>query len=179
MVKSNLTESQTNIIKQLTNEFNKINTAIPESNHLIDVNEIIENSRLEQEFLKEIELANKTFNKLKIDAMLNDMESIRGDLAKLNIGIQQSYVGANSFTIFPTHKPFQNIESYYKIRITYKNTHHLIRKYKDIERHIDCQYKICFDGSFTQYSKTFNEFIKTESFKDTLKTLYEQTLNKV
>lgn len=178
MAKNNLTLEQKEIIKQLTDEFTKLNNTTPISTGLIDVNEIMETSRLEKEFENECTLANKTFSKLKCDAMLKDMESIRGDLALLNLGVQRSYEGSHSFEIYPTHKPYDKIEHYHMVRIEYKDSHHYERTLNKLKRNISCQYRISMSISQVSnvVSPTFAEFIKTQSFKEKLKYLYELTI---
>lgn len=179
MAKNTLTDEQKAIIKRLTDEFTKLNEPAPTSMGLIDVSGIMEDSRLEKEFNNECELANKTFGKLKCDAMLKDMESIRGDLKKLGLDAKRSYEGAHSFEIYPTHKPFNDLDYYQKVRIEYKDSHHYERKHKSLIRRVTAQY--CVGTQHSQVtnvtSPTFSEFIKTQTFKDKLKYLYEQTIN--
>lgn len=181
MAKANLTPTQKAIIKALTDEFTQLNEVQPEPQGLIDVSGIMEQARLEKEFNHECEIANKTFTKLKCDAMLKDMESIRGDLAKLNLGIRRSYEGAESFEIFPTHKPIEQIEYNNKFRIEYRDSHHYERKLGGITRYIQCRYCIRFEKNsiFHISRETFGELIATEDFKEKLKYLYEQTINKL
>lgn len=178
MAKSNLTDTQKNIIKRLTDEFTQLNEVAPEPQGLIDVAGIMEQSRLEKQFNHECDMANKAFTKLKCDAMLKDMETIRGDLAKLNLGIKRSYEGAQSIEIYPTHKPYEQIEHYYKFRIEYKDSHHYERQFYGIKRRIDCKYCISFDKNsiFRISRETFKEFIQCNDFKEKLKWLYEATL---
>ena len=178
MAKNNLTSEQKEIIKQLTDEFTKLNNTTPISTGLIDVNEIMETSRLEKEFGNECTLANKTFSKLKCDAMLKDMETIRGDLALLNLGIKRSYEGAESIEIFPTHKPYEQIDHYYKFRIDYKDSHHYERQLGSIKRNVQCKYCIRFEKNsiFSISRETFVEMIQCNEFKEKLKWLYEATL---
>jgi len=178
MSKNNLTLEQKSIIKRLSDEFEKLNVSIPVSMGLIDISGIKEDARLEKEFNNECTLANSTFNRLKCDAMLKDMESIKGDLALLNLGVKRSYHNSDSFEIYPTHKPYDEVEHYYKIRIEYKDSHFYERKYKSIERNVQCRY--CVSMDFNQISSvrkdTFAEFIQHPIVKDKLKYLYEQTI---
>ena len=178
MAKSNLTDTQKNIIKRLTDEFTQLNAVAPEPQGLIDVAGIMEQSRLEKEFNHECNMANKAFTKLKCDAMLKDMETIRGDLAKLNLGIKRSYEGAQSIEIFPTHKPYAEVEHYYKFRIEYKDSHHYERQLGSIKRNVQCKYCISFvkNSIFNISRETFVEIIQSNEFKEKLKWLYEATL---
>jgi hypothetical protein len=178
MAKTNLTDTQKAILKKLTDEFTQLNAVAPEPQGLIDVAGIMEQSRLEKQFNHECDMANKTFTKLKCDAMLKDMETIRGDLAKLNLGIQRSYNGAESFEIYPTHKPYEQIEYYHKFRIEYRNSHHYERQFGSIERNVSCKYCVRFEKNsiFHISRETFGELIATEDFKEKLKGLYEVTL---
>lgn len=172
MSKNNLSSEQKEIIKRLTDEFTKINNSIPVSMGLIDVNEIIESTRLKQEFFNECRMANDTFTKLKNNAMLKDMESIRGDLAKLNLDVKRSYANSESFEILSNEK------SGIKMRIEYKNSHYYDKNHGEITNRIQCQYVVGMQmGHFSFAScKTFNEFIKTDCFKNELKRLYEWSL---
>lgn len=178
MAKANLTSTQKDIIKRLTDEFIQLNSVAPEPQGLIDVAGIMEQTRLEKQFNHEVDVANKTFTKLKNDAMLKDMETIRGDLAKLNLGIKRSYEGASSFEIYPTHKPYEQIEHYYKFRVEYKASHHYERQLGNIKRNVDCKYCVLFaqNSLFNTSRETFGELIATKEFKDKLKSLYEQTI---
>lgn len=178
MAKTSLTQGQKEIIKRLTDEFTQLNEVAPEPQGLIDVAGIMEQSRLEKQFMNECDMADKTFKKLKCDAMLKDMESIRGDLAKLNLGIQRSYEGAESFEIFPTNKPFDKIEHYYKFRIEYKASHHYERQFGKLKRNVNCRYCVRFENNqiFHTSKETFAELIQTENFKEKLKYLYEASL---
>ena len=178
MAKSNLTETQKAILKKLTDEFTQLNAVVPEPQGLIDVGAIKEQSRLEKQFNHECDMANKAFTNLKIDAMLKDMETIRGDLAKLNLGIKRSYQGAESIEIFPTHKPYEQIEHYYKFRIDYKDSHHYEKQFGSIKRRVDCKYCISFskDSIFNINRETFGELIQSNEFKEKLKWLYEASL---
>lgn len=178
MAKSNLTDTQKNIIKRLTDEFTQLNAVAPEPQGLIDVAGIMEQSRLEKQFNHECDMANKAFTKLKCDAMLKDMETIRGDLAKLNLGIKRSYEGAESIEIYPTHKPYAEVEHYYKFRIEYKDSHHYERQLGSIKRRVDCKYCISFEKNsiFRISRETFVEMIQSNDFKEKLKWLYEATL---
>ena len=178
MSKANLTTTQKAIIKSLSDEFSKLNTPIQISSGLIDVDDIMENVRIEKDFENECDLANKTFSKLKIAQMLKDMESIKSDLAILNLAVKRSYEGSHSFDIYPTHKPFDQLEHYYMFKVEYKNTHYHEKKCNKITRHIDCQYGVRMDVSQISHSNPipFNEFIKSSYFKDRLKFLYEQTI---
>ena len=178
MAKTNLTDTQKAILKKLTDEFTQLNAVAPEPQGLIDVAGIMEQSRIEKQFNHECDMANKAFTKLKCDAMLKDMETIRGDLAKLNLGIKRSYEGAESFEIFPTHKPIEQIEYYNKFRVNYKDSHHYERQLNGIKRRIDCRYCISFEKNsiFSITAQTFGELISTNEFKEKLKGLYEVTL---
>ena len=178
MAKTSLTQGQKEIIKRLTDEFTQLNAVAPEPQGLIDVAGIMEQSRLEKQFINECDMADKTFHKLKCDTMLKDMETIRGDLAKLNLGIQRSYEGADSFEIFPTHKPFKEIDYYYKLRIEYKASHHYERQYGKLKRKVNSRYCVRFQNNqiFHTSKDTFAELIQTENFKDKLKYLYEATI---
>ena len=178
MAKTNLTETQKDILKRLTDEFTQLNAVAPEPQGLIDVAGIMEVSRLEKQFNHECDMANKAFTKLKCDAMLKDMETIRGDLAKLNLGIKRSYEGAESIEIYPTHKPYAQIEHYHKFRIDYKDSHHYEKQFNGIKRRIDCKYCIRFEKNsiFNISRETFMELIQSNDFKEKLKWLYEATL---
>jgi hypothetical protein len=178
MAKTNLTDTQKAIIKKLTDEFVQLNAVAPEPQGLIDVAGIMEQTRLEKQFNHECEIANKTFTKLKCDAMLKDMETIRGDLAKLNLGIKRSYEGAESLEIFPTHKPYEQIDHYHKFRLEYKDSHHYERKLGGITRYVQCRYCIRFEKNsiFSISRETFVEMIQCNDFKEKLKYLYEATL---
>lgn len=178
MAKSNLTDEQKSIIKRLTDEFEKINYEKPSPMGLIDVNEIIENTRLEKQFNNECELANKAFSKFKRDEMAKDMESIKGDLEKLNLGARILGQFSESFIIFPTHKPYDNLDYYQKVTIEYKDSHHYTRTYKGIQRNISTKYSVGTNHSQICYAsaQTFAEFIKSDVFKEKLTYLYKQTL---
>ena len=106
MSTNNLSLEQKAIIKKLTDEFAKLNNTISIPTGLIDVNEIMESSRLEKEFRNECRMANNAYTKLKIDAMLKDMETIKSDLAILNLAVRRTYENSESFEIYPTHKPY-------------------------------------------------------------------------
>jgi hypothetical protein len=179
MAKSNLTQTQKDIIKKLTDEFTKINAVAPEPKGLIDVGAIIEEARLEKQFEHECKQANQAFTKLCHNAMLNDMETIRGDLAKLNLGIKRSYEGASSFEIYPTHKPYEQLEHYHKFTVEYRASHHYERKHGKITRQINCKYCVRFEQNslFHTSRETFGELIATNEFKEKLKWLYEKTVN--
>ena len=178
MAKTNLTQTQKDILKKLTDEFVQLNAVAPEPHGLIDVGAIMEKSRLEKQFNHECDMANKTFTKLKCDVMLKDMETIRGDLAKLNLGIKRSYNGAESIEIYPTHKPYEEVEHCYKFRIEYKDSHHYERQFGSIKRRIDSRYCIRFEKNsiFSISRETFVEMIQCDDFKEKLKYLYEVTL---
>ena len=178
MAKSNLTQTQKDILKRLTDEFTQLNEVAPEPQGLIDVAGIMEQTRLEKQFNHECDMANKAFTKLKCDVMLKDMETIRGDLAKLNLGIKRSYEGAESIEIFPTHKPYEQIDHYYKFRIDYKDSHHYERQLGSIKRNVQCKYCIRFEKNsiFSISRETFVEMIQCNEFKEKLKWLYEATL---
>jgi hypothetical protein len=174
----NLTSTQKDIIKRLTDEFTQLNAVTPEPLGLIDVAGIMEKSRLEKQFNHECDQANKTFTKLKCDAMLKDMETIRGDLAKLNLGIKRSYENAESFEIYPTHKPYEQLEYYHKFRIEYRDSHHYERQFNGIKRNVSCKYCVRFEKNSIFYisRETFVEMIQCNDFKEKLKYLYEATL---
>lgn len=178
MAKTNLTQTQKDILKKLTDEFTQLNAVAPEPQGLIDVAGIMEQTRLEKQFNHECDMANKTFTKLKCDVMLKDMETIRGDLAKLNLGVKRSYEGAESFEIFPTHKPYEQVEHYYKFRVEYKDSHHYERQLGKIKRNVQCKYCIRFEKNsiFNISRETFVELIQSDDFKEKLKWLYEATL---
>jgi hypothetical protein len=178
MAKTNLTDTQKSIIKKLTDEFVQLNAVAPEPKGLIDVAGIMEQTRIEKQFYHECDMANKTFTKLKCDAMLKDMETIRGDLAKLNLGIKRSYEGAESLEIFPTHKPYEQIESYNRFRIDYQDSHHYERQLGSIKQRVQCRYCISFEKNsiFRISRETFKEFIQCNEFHEKLKWLYEATL---
>lgn len=178
MSKNNLSLEQVAIIKKLTDEFAKLNNTISIPTGLIDVNEIMETSRLEKEFRNECKMANNAYTKLKIDAMLKDMETIKGDLAILNLAVKRSYEGSESFEIYPTHKPYDQLEYYYKLRVNYKDTHHYEKTFKGISIRIDCKFGLTIELNQITNTKPlpFDEFIKSSSFRDRLKTLYEQTI---
>ncbi len=178
MAKSNLTDTQKNIIKRLTDEFTQLNAVAPEPQGLIDVAGIMEQSRLEKEFNHECNIANKAFTKLKCDAMLKDMETIRGDLAKLNLDVKRSYEGAESFEIFPTHKPYNKLSGNEKLIMEYRDSHHYPRKLGHLQINVSCQYSVRFQISSLFYTTrdTFIELIQTDSFKKELKYLYERSL---
>lgn len=178
MAKTNLTQTQKDILKKLTDEFTQLNAVAPEPQGLIDVAGIMEQTRLEKQFNHECDMANKAFTKLKCDVMLKDMETIRGDLAKLNLGIKRSYEGAESIEIYPTHKPYEQIDHYYKFRIDYKDSHHYERQLGSIKRNVQCRYCIRFEKNsiFGISRETFVEMIQCDEFKEKLKLLYEATL---
>ena len=178
MAKNTLTLEQKAIIKRLTDEFTKLNEPAPTSMGLIDVSGIMEDARIEKEFMHECDLANRTFSNLKCNQMFKDMESIKGDLAMLNLAVKRSYECSHSFEIYPTHKPIEELEYYHKLRVEYKNTHHYEKKCNKLTRHIDCQYGVSMQVSqITSIDPIpFNEFIQSKWFKDNLKYLYEQTI---
>ena len=177
MAKSNLTDTQKDILKKLTDEFTQLNAVAPEPQGLIDVAGIMEQSRLEKQFNHECDMANKAFTKLKCDVMLKDMETIRGDLAKLNLGVVRSYNGAESFEIYSTHKPYAQLDYYHKFRVEYKDSHHFERQLNGIKRRVSCKFCISFEkNSIFRISRdTFIELIQSNEFKEKLKWLYEQT----
>jgi len=178
MSTNKLSLEQVAIIKQLTDEFAKLNNTISIPTGLIDVNEIMDSSRLEKEFRDECNMANNAYKKLKIDAMLKDMETIKGDLAILNLAVRRTYNNSESFEIYPTHKPYDQLKYYHKLRVEYKDTHHYEKTFKGITIRIDCKYGVTIE--INQITKTkplpFDEFIQSSSFRDKLKTLYEETI---
>lgn len=177
-MKNNLTESQRNIIQLMTEEFSKLNSTGVESQGLIDIAGIIEQSNLETQFIKECQAITNAFEKLKTDTMLRDMESIRGDLAKLNLGIKRTYENSDSIEIYPAHKPYGELGYSDKLRLEYITSQYTSRSLGSVSRSIPSKYIIRFreNSIFYVQAYTFAELIATEKFKEELKYLYRQTL---
>jgi hypothetical protein len=172
-----LTESQKNIIQLMTEEFSKLNSTEVESQGLIDIAGIIEQSSLETQFIKECIAITKAFEKLKIDTMLRDMESIRGDLKKLNLGIKRTYENSDSIVIYPTHKPYHELVPSDKLRLEYITSYYTNRSLGNVSRSIPSKYIVRFleNSTFYVHRNTLAGLIATEKFKEQLKYLYKQT----
>lgn len=173
-----LTESQKNIIQLMTEEFSKLNSTEVESQGLIDISGIIEESNLETQFIKECGAITKAFEGLKIDTMLRDMENIRGDLAKLNLGIRRTYENSDSIEIYPTHKPYGELGYSDKLRLEYITSNYTSRSLGNVSRSIPSKHIIRFRENSISYIQTYTltELISTKKFKEELKYLYQQTL---
>ena len=172
-----LTESQKNIIQLMTEDFSKLNSTGVESQGLIDIAGIIEESNLETQFIKECIAITKAFENLKIDTMLGDMESIRGDLAKLNLGIKRTYENSDSIEIYPTHKPYHELVPSDKLKLEYITSHYTNRDLGNVSRSIPSKYIVRFRDYNVFYVQeyTLAEIIATKKFKEQLKYLYKQT----
>lgn len=177
-MKNNLTESQKNIIKLMTEEFSKLNSTKVESQGLIDISGIIEQSNLETQFIKECQAITKAFEKLKIDTMLRDMESIRGDLAKLNLSIRRTYENSDSIEIYPTNKPSHELVPSDKLRLEYITSNYTSRSLGSVSQSIPSKYIIRFRENSISYVQAYTlaELISTKKFNEELKYLYKQTL---
>lgn len=172
-----LTESQKNIIQLMTEEFSKLNSIEVKSQGLIDIAGIIEESNLETQFINECVAITKAFEKLKIDTMLRDMESIRGDLAKLNLGIRRTYENSDSIEIYPTNKPSHELVPSDKLRLEYITSEYTSRSLGSVSRSVPSKYIIRFreNSVFYVQGNTLAGLIATEKFKEQLKYLYKQT----
>ena len=109
-----------------------------------------------------------------------DAESLNDDLKELGLTtfIRPNYSG---FYILPIGSTLNNgYGNYTEIYVHYKTSHHIERKSNYLTRDIPTKFCVGIqtrNHSYTdKFFPTFQDFIKSEKFKDSLKSIYQQNL---
>ncbi len=180
MKNKNLTIQQIAILETLTNEFIKLNVVPEKKNSLIDFSDIIEETKKEDNFKKECELERVAFYQMLWAQRKLDAESLNDDLKELGFTtlIEKNVDG---FYIVPIGSDKgEAYDNYTEIKIHYKTSHTVERKYNKLQNNIPCRYKVGIQSrnqSYSdQYFPTFQGLISSDYFKSRLKSVYQQSL---
>lgn len=173
-MKAKLTPNQKEILDALKNEFLQINEAKTEVSGLIDISDLILQSKRKQEFKNEINLANNNFIRLMRNQMIEDAKLLKNDLDKLGLHVVHS--DNDNSTIFSiTSNKIAKVDmntSY--LSVSYTPTHHVVKTRWGVSEKVHSKFGIgsAFYGSTK--CLTLAEYVKTDAFKHSLFTIYEK-----
>lgn len=165
-----ITKEQKELLTRIEEQFEKINNE-PVSDGLIPVSEILAEVQAKNDWLKQAEITNREFRLLLKEVVKNDIQKLNKELNKLGLVATKSTDSNYKIRIepiIPLAKPA------YQIRIEYYIQYESHPKYyTDIAISTYLTTTAC-NGRF----QSIEEMFKNARVKESLKNVYETTLNK-
>jgi hypothetical protein len=176
-----LTTEQKNVINEITSAFKLLNASANSTGGIIGISEIVDTEKKRLNRNIEINLIQKTYDDLRTEQVMQDIEKIRPEIEALGLKVQKYYDAA--IKIFDESSDSWNwtiINYKYQWKNVYRNEYESYDSSKDINVYHTFALILNEEDKYGGYNSfdTIEEFVKYEKFRDRLSSLYRSQKNK-